>query len=657
MSIEYSDRKNAKGNRFREYKLISFLKKDKVFAWLLVIPTLIAVLAVIGFPWFYSIWMSLNEIDLYSDTTTFVGLRNYFDIFGDSTFLISLRNTAVFSIAAVLLVMVLGMGMALILNESFKGRGLVRALALIPWSIAMVGNAVLWLFIFNGEFGVLNSILNQLGVIDEYINVLRSPSSAMGSVIIVYIWRQAPLTGLLLLAGLQGVPENLYAASKVDGANAFQRFFRITLPSIRPIMLITLVLSTINAIMQFDLFYVMTQGGPGYATTVVPFHGYRVTFNYLRFGEGTAVLYTLSLICLILAIIYIRIFSRSESTRKSRDVAVELATTASPGLTPLNIHAEKPDFQSKKYIIKPNTVKKLRRAFIGLFALLLVVWTLLPIYWLINCSLSNMDELIVRPPRSFPIPPRLEHFQVVLSGFLGETPTGAEAEYFGSAPALKRFIPSLMNSILISLGVTAICLILGSLSGWAYARYKERSFTLKTSLMVLLVTRMIPGLTLTVPIFMLFQRLDLIDKKLGLILAYTSFGLPLMVWILKGYFEGIPDNLEKAALVDGATRLGSLLGVVLPVARPGLAAGGIFTFIVAFNEFGIALILSKSLASKTMTVALSSIVSEIQAEVGNFFAYPALLASTVLAVSVTVILALVFQRHLVQGMLAGSIKG
>jgi multiple sugar transport system permease protein len=644
----------------RPGRLRVLLSGELVFARLLIVPTLMVVLLVIGYPWIYSLWVSLNKIDFFTQTTKFVGLKNYVDIFRDPVVREALGRTVLFATVCVVADLILGMAMALVLNEVFKGRGVLRSIVLIPWAIAHVGNAVLWMWILNAEFGALNGVLFQLGIIDNYIGFFTSGKRAMGAVMFTYIWRGAPLACLLLLGGLQGIPTNLYRAAKVDGANAVHCFWNVTLPLLRPTLLIVLVLLTINAFMHFDLFFVLTRGGPGYSTMVFSILGYQATFQNLKFGRGTAILYCLSIICLILAVLYIRLLYRPERTRRAA-----VATGGEAGYPPARKSirgtdvakvpepAERPAMALPRRLVKPRTAKRLSRAGLYVLAIIILLWTTLPFYWLFNSSLSTMDELVARPPRMVPIPPHLVNYRIVFSGILGRLPVSGAG---GVTPEFLKVIPSLVNSIEVALAATLACLLLGSIAGWAYARHRQRSRFLGSTLMILLITRMIPGLSLSVPMFLLFHRLGLIDSKLGLTVAYISFTLPLVVWILKGYFEAIPDSLERAALVDGCSRLGSLFRVVFPVALPGLAAAGIFSFIVAFNEFGFALILTKTLAAKTITVVLSEMEWGFR-EVGNFMAYPALLAATVVAVAVPVALALVFQRRLVQGMLAGSLKG
>jgi multiple sugar transport system permease protein len=218
---------------------------------------------------------------------------------------------------------------------------------------------------------------------------------------------------------------------------------------------------------------------------------------------------------------------------------------------------------------------------------------------------------------------------------------------------MKQFSTTLLNSFIVSGAVTLLGLVLGSLAGYAYARH-ERFPWMRGSLLALLMTRMIPSMAIVIPFFILFRRLGLMDSKLGLVVAFSAFVLPLAVWILRGYFKTVPVNLEHAALVDGCSRLKALFHVILPVSKPGLMATGIFCFIVAWNQFIFALILSTTVQSKTVPVLLAS-MRQMAKE--YFSSYGSLFAAAVLGVLPAIFIAFVFQRYLIQGMLSGSAKG
>jgi multiple sugar transport system permease protein len=194
-------------------------------------------------------------------------------------------------------------------------------------------------------------------------------------------------------------------------------------------------------------------------------------------------------------------------------------------------------------------------------------------------------------------------------------------------------------------------LVLGTLAGYAYARSKG-SRLMNGTLWALMITRMTPSLALILPFFILFRWFGLLDTRTGLVVAYCSLILPLSTWMMKGYFENLPPNLERAARIDGCTRLQTIWKIVLPVARPGIVAAGIFCFLVSWNEFIFALILTGSPKAQTIPVIIAGFLVQLR-----FFDYGPMFAASVLAVIPPVVIALAFQRYLVRGMLAGSLKG
>jgi ABC-type sugar transport system permease subunit len=197
--------------------------------------------------------------------------------------------------------------MALVLNERFPGRPLMRSLLLVPWSLSRIVVGLLWVGLLDYEFGALNALLQRTGLIDSYVAFFKDGFSALNVLVSVYMWNQAPFATLLFLAGMQSIPEDLYAAGEVDGAGYWQRFRHITLPALRPILFLVLVLSTVNGFLMLDLIYVLTMGGPGYDTTTISWLGFQTSFTFFKFGPGTAVLYTLTALCLLLTLIYHRL--------------------------------------------------------------------------------------------------------------------------------------------------------------------------------------------------------------------------------------------------------------------------------------------------------------------------------------------------------------
>jgi multiple sugar transport system permease protein len=635
--------------------------RDRWFAFWLVLPAALAVIGVSVYPVGYAIWTSFHNTNPAIGSNQWVGLANYRTVFHKDEFRIALGNTFKFAAAATLLTILLGLGMALVLNQAFAGRGLVRSAILVPWAMSGTVVGVLWAWLYDGGYGTLNGVLFKLGLIHQYqpwLSDTRLPILGQASlylVVVAHVWNSAPLAALFLLAALQAVPQNLYRAAEMDGASTWQRFRYVTLPWIRPMLLLVLVLSTINGIMAFDLIYFLTKGGPGLQTTVFSWLGYNTIFGFFQFGQGTAILLILTVISLALALLYFNLLNRpalGDAGNRAGEATVEdlaedaLRATRAAGRAPFAWIAGGAAFAPpvrRRFLPRPP--RQWRRWAIYLPVAVIVLWSLAPVAWLVICSVSPFTDLLSKPPVFLPHV-TLQNYRNV---FTGRSTVSTE-----SVPLVAKRVPhAFANSMVVASATTAICLVLGSLAGYAYARLGHVRL-LGPTLIGMLLTRLIPSLAIMVPWFILFRRVGLANTKLGLIISYTSFCLPLVLWVMKTYFETVPRNLERAAAVDGCGRLQTLGRVVLPLAVPGLIAAGLFAFIAAWNEFLFALVLAETNNSMTITYVIAQIYGLVQYGPQN---YGMLFAAGIMAIAPPVLLALVFQRYLVQGMTAGSVKG
>jgi len=281
------------------------------FAFLLNAPALLAILLLVAYPILYSFWLSLHRYNLKRPNVfAFIGLGNYVDIFRSAEFWPALRITLIFTALAVALVVVIGVLIALLLNERFPGRGLVRTLVLVPWAIPPVVNGLMWQWLYDAKVGVLNGLLVTLRIIPDYRGWLSHPTDALLALVTAHVWNALPVAIILLLAALQTIPSELYDAGRVDGASFWQLFHQVTLPWLSQPLLVVMILQTMLAIRVFDIIYVLTAGGPGTSTTTLTWQTYLTTFDNLDFGLGNAYAYTVSLITLGLALVYFKVLYR-----------------------------------------------------------------------------------------------------------------------------------------------------------------------------------------------------------------------------------------------------------------------------------------------------------------------------------------------------------
>jgi ABC-type sugar transport system permease subunit len=290
------------------------------FARLLVAPAVLVIVAVVAVPLVYSLWLSFTDVNLLRGGGAaielfgmrlplyrWVGLKNYLQVFSDPLYWDSLWRTLYFVGAFVLEATLVGLGVALVLNERFPGRPLMRSLLLVPWSLSRIVVGLLWIGILDFEFGAFNGYMQRLGLLTGSIAFFKDGFSALNVLVSVYMWNQAPFATLLFLAGLQSISEDLYAAAEVDGAGYWQRFRYVTLPALRPILFLVLVLCTVNGFLMLDLIYILTMGGPANETTTISWLGFQTSFAFFKFGPGTAILYTLTGLCLLLTFLYHRL--------------------------------------------------------------------------------------------------------------------------------------------------------------------------------------------------------------------------------------------------------------------------------------------------------------------------------------------------------------
>ncbi len=239
-----------------------------------------------------------------------VGWENYADLWTDPVAMQSLKTTLTFVAVTIPLELLFGLGMALVMNEVFHGRGLLRAIVLVPWAIPTVVSSQMWRFIFNDRYGLFNFLLFGDDT-TRYMAPLAEPGLALVAIMVAEIWKTTPFAALILLAGLQTIPDDFYEAAGIDGAGTWQKFRYVTLPLIRPALLLALLFRSIDALRVFDLVFVMTQGGPADATNVLQFYGYKKSFAEGMIGYGSAIAVGVFILSLALSLAYLRLLRGS----------------------------------------------------------------------------------------------------------------------------------------------------------------------------------------------------------------------------------------------------------------------------------------------------------------------------------------------------------
>ena len=614
---------------------------ERRFALLVSIPGLILLGLIVLPPVIAVFGLSTFRIELgKDDVIRNVGLNNYLvRMPADREIVEAIPRTLLFASFSMAATLPLALITALALNRGFRGSGVVFMCVLLPWAIASVVAGIFWRHIFDTHFGIVNGILIGFGLIQEPINWLQDTSQAIVIAIIAQAWRSAPLLVVLLLAALRTIPSSLYRAAKMDGATSWETFRYVTLPAIRPTLIVVGILQVIIGLQVFDLLYTLTNGGPGRATFVLIYAIYEKAFQDVSLGYASAitvVLFFIIVICSFLLLVFQIRRRRASQAVVTEDDVVETTTLAplrAVSRTAIALAASAPRYEQaprRPLVRLPKTVTRVGFALLVGFLLFFYV---APIVWMIIASLQT-DEAISH------LPPHLSLTNLWPDGY--RALLGAR-NWQGSA------VVSLVNAV----GTTFFVILIASPAAYSLARFQLPGK--RTILAFLVFLQMIPAIVMAIPVLRIFQILGLKDTVQALIIVNTAFWLPLIVWLLRNFFAEVPLSLERAARIDGCSRLGTLFRVTIPAARPGIAAAAILILIGTWNEFLFAVILGDRNAV-TITRLITSITS---------FPYrlnesppPNLLAAgAMVAVIPCLILVLLFHRRIIHGLTEGFVKG
>jgi multiple sugar transport system permease protein len=298
--------KKRRGSWIKE----EFGNAERRTAYYMILPALIIIVAIAFFPIMYSILLSVTSSTI-TGFGSFVGAENYIEMFQNEDFWEGLKNTVIFTVASVVLEFIIGLGIALAINRAFRGRGLVRAAVLVPWAFPTVISAVMWRLMFQDQIGIINEVANGIGLISEPI--LSDTTLLLLGAIFVDVWKTTPFMALLLLAGLQTIPGDVYEAARVDGANVMQRFFRITMPLLKGTILVAVLFRTLDAYRVYDLFWVMSGQQLESLSTFV-FKSVRV--SQLLFAQGNAASVFIFVTAFLIALIFIKVFGMQTSAEE-----------------------------------------------------------------------------------------------------------------------------------------------------------------------------------------------------------------------------------------------------------------------------------------------------------------------------------------------------
>lgn len=283
--------------------------QQRRFGYILVAPAVLVLIAITAYPLIYNLWNSFHNVNYTSPPVgSFAGVSNYKTAFTNNLFVPSLARTIAFMVVSVAVELVAGLALAVALDKKFRGRGIVRAAIFIPWAVPTVVSAQLWRTMFDPQQGFVNYTLNALNLPLAHTTWLDQQWTAWAAILIADAWKNVPFMAILLLAGLQVIPRDMYEAARIDGASAWQAFWRLTMPLLKPALMVALIFRTLSALLIFDIVYIMTDGGPGNSTNVLGFLNWRAFLVDTDFGYGGAVSVILVVMALVIAAVYVRVF-------------------------------------------------------------------------------------------------------------------------------------------------------------------------------------------------------------------------------------------------------------------------------------------------------------------------------------------------------------
>ena len=664
-----------------EQRLRRIFGPDWQVALPFILPMLVLLLGLIALPFFEAFRLSFTTRTL-TNATNYVGLQNYTDLLKDRFFRGAVRVSFLYTAYSIIFKIVIGMIAAMLLHHLKRGRGVLTGLVLLPWIVPTVVTALAWRSIYDPIFGGLNKGLQYLHLGPVLINlhlVDRIPASWLGqvdlalpSIILVNVWKGVPFFTINLLAGLKSIDNDLYEAAEVDGAHSWDKFIHVTLPGVRYVLLVTTLLSTIWTFNTFDIIYLLTGGGPGGTTRPFVIFAYEKAIQGLQFGPGAAVA------LLMVPIMAIFIFFLARYMRRAEQPVTETALDRALG-------------RYGKSLLAVGGVAMIAALFLlnrGMFTraagLLAVILALGFGFGRLSAALADHGEVRRRAggkgrPRSAKTAPTIlgrlpawfalalllffilaPFYWILITAFKSELQvTTQQGPVFWPQPWTTAQFQKLVdehpfwtwfrNTVVVATVTTVLSVTFASLAGYALARLRFRGAQALTGLVLL--TYLVPGALLFIPLYQILSRLKLLNTLGALIVTYPTFALPFAAWLMMGYFRAIPEELDHAAMIDGATRFQAFRRITLPLAKPALLAVALFTFTNAWNEFLFAFVFLSKENLKTLPVGLQSMI------LGDVYPWGQLMAASIIMAIPVVLLYGYAQKFLVEGLTAGSVKG
>jgi multiple sugar transport system permease protein len=636
-------------------RLQHLLGRDWHVAYVFVLPTLLLLGGLIAYPFINAVYLSFtNTVTL--QTGPFVGFRNYRVLWQDPFFRGAVWNTIVYTISSVFLKFWLGISVALLIHRATRFSGPLTGAFLVPWIVPSVVVALTWKSLLDPVYGGVNQFLIQTGMVEKGFPWFGSTQTAMLSLIMVNVWQGVPFFTVNLLAGLKAIDKEYYEAAKIDGASSWRCFRHITLPGLRYVLIVCVLLSTIWTFNNFTEIYLLTGGGPVGATRVYSILAWEYAIQSLRIGVGVAAAITMAPILAIFIYFLGRYMSagghieeKASADERVNPIVQLFSIIAWPfkmlvvlflWLVDVVNDAIEVAFEAIGKVLVGDTDAGKRRGvvtgrlfgnlFAGLALLLLLSFEIVPFYWVIITAFKSTSQIVAFDSVFWPQPWTWDQFRVLLG------PT-------------RSFLLWYRNTITVAAVTTFVSVMVAALGAYGLTRLRWRGSNFFAS--TILVAYLMPPVLMFIPIYQIFSALHLTNNLYGLMIAYPTFALPFATWLLMGYYASIPREMEEAALIDGCNYYQAFWRVVLPLATPALMACALFSITLAWKEFIFAFVFLSKERLYTLSVGLAQMV------IGDVLPWGELMAAALLMAIPVVTIYILGNRFMVAGLTAGAVKG
>jgi len=637
-------------------RLRHILGPDWKEGYLFLFPAVLLLGTIVAYPFLRALYIGFTRTTSL-EIGPWVGLLNYQNLYKDPFFWDSVRISLTYTIAAVTLKFFVGMIAALLLHRMTRFATIFTALVMLPWIMPEVVRAITWKGMLDPNYGLINPLLKDLGLITTAIPFFGTPALALPSVILVNLWAGIPFFTLLLVAGLKAIDREQYEAAAIDGASGWRQFLHITLPGLQYVILVETLLSFIWTFNGFTQVFLLTGGGPLGSTKVYTIFAIEAARS---FRIGTAVAAAMSMVPLLAILIVIlgrnvlatqTGHAAGGSEKQKSDIfglifwpfrylaglLVSIFWMINDGVERIlegigaafrNIRPH--SHEASASAARAKAARRRVNIFAGVILSLLLLFELFPFFYVFITSFKTEVQITAFRSLYQPDPWTLDQYQKLLG------PT-------------RNFLVWMRNSFIVSMVTPLLSTIVASLAAYSLVRLRWRGNQVFSG--AIFSAYLMPSVLLVISIYQIFAKMGLTNSLYGLMLAYSTFALPFAIWLMMGYYASIPRELEEAGLIDGCNRFQVFWRIVLPLTKPALMAIFLFGVTNAWHEYLFAYILISKQALMTLPVGLGMmIIADVQPW-GELTA-----ASLIMAVPVFILYA-AGQRFMVAGLTAGAVKG